>query len=713
MEGQRDRDLSELKDQLHRERKASSEQQAAALEAQRKVQSLQEGDMLNTDKLREAKDLLAHLKTNSEAERRRWDEEIDGMRRQHIRDMEAQRKDIESRLETERKSVGSRDDQLAKLRQQLNSAEAGLRSTVKELEAEKVAFKIQQKAAKDETERKTELQKLFEKETGLKQDRVEEAHKLSRTLQNTLADKEKEISTLRSDLAHRQKLLEETGKSLKTAEDLAKGQTDRADTMAAEYRQVAELFGAREMLSTTFLATRHIREKLDEHSKTTHALAKAKAEIGTAESKLTSTQIDLDGVKKERDDLKSVVKEKDENLTRVREDLLNATRELRGLMIANEHVLQDKLRCDKTIENGDKKAKEQAKMIEVFEKAKGDTMKIESDAVRKWEAERDALEQSLVDLQASMEAKNECEIQHMVRKLDGLEKENREQNEWVDMCKELGKLWKIDVTNDPACVNKIYRKVEGAVEEAAALKAEHNALEDEQMRTDRLRGGMRGTHRDTGTLALKESQNYLPIVPTLAGGHGGGGGSGGGAPGSKVEYLMAELRRSTESMASTKRHFDDFKESVAKALKFAGRARKVDTTTILARITNLVSRAVAPLDARFDDLLTHPCAIKGKHSKHSSTKPCVSDPKVVKQLETVQKKLRSALETIEAQDMWISVMQAKLGGGEEDTGLKAENHELRSQLDSVRHHLLRDAGVRDEMVGLTSRSTSHRRHPVL
>jgi len=490
LEGERDREVADLKDQLHRERKLCNEQQTAAIESQRKYQKVQEAEVLNHDKLRETGDLLAHLKKSTESEKRRWNEEMDGIRRQHARDMEAQRKDLESRLETERKTVNSKDDVLTKIRQELSTAESTLRSTVKELEAEKQSFGIQKKAAKDESERKAELQKMFEKETGLKQDRVEEAHKLSRTLQNTLADKEKEISELRSDLAHRQKLLEETAKSLKTTEDLAASQTDRADSMAAEYREVAELFGAGQLLSTTFLATKHIREKLDDHSKTKHALEKVKAEKTTCESKLAAVEIDLEGRTRERDDLKSIVKSKDENLTRVREDLLNATRELRSLMIANEHILQDKIRADETIKVHDERAKELNKTISEFESAKKDTMKIESDAVRKWEAERDELEQQLVDLQASLEAKNECEVEHMARKIGGLEKENREQNEWVDMCKEIAKLFGLEKefkASDPQMVNKIYRKVEGTVEDAAAMKAEYEELEEERIRIDKLR----------------------------------------------------------------------------------------------------------------------------------------------------------------------------------------------------------------------------------
>lgn len=359
-------------------------------------------------------------------------------------------------------------------------------------------------------------------------------------------------------------------------------------------------------------------------------------------------------------------------------------------------------------------------------------MKIESKAVRQWEAERDELEQQMVDLQASLEAKNECEVEHLVGKIATLEKENREQHEWVDMCKEVSKLFKMDkdFNNDPQTVNKLYRKVEGTIEDAAAMKADYDEMESERIRLQKLQKSFGAGHSNTGgILALNQGANTLA---SFTGGAGGGGGD------SKTEYLKQELRRSTEAMASSKRRFDDFKEAIAKALKFAGRARKVDQTTILARITNLVGRAVAPLDARFDDLLAHPCskqsgkAAKGGKAGHrtkAGEKGCASDPKLVKQLERVQKKLRSALETIEAQDMWISVMQAKLGSGEEDGqgGLREENHELRSQLDSVRHHLLSATGVQETELGiggglagssvlgssmLGSRSRS-RKHPIL
>jgi hypothetical protein len=131
-------------------------------------------------------------------------------------------------------------------------------------------------------------------------------------------------------------------------------------------------------------------------------------------------------------------------------------------------------------------------------------------------------------------------------------------------------------------------------------------------------------------------------------------------------------------------------------------ARKVDMTTVLTRIHNLVSRAVAPLDGRFDDCLAHPCKVASLSSSSSrarisgsssrgGNKPCQTEPKLVKKIEQVQKKLLAALQTIEAQDMWISVLQQNADGEDDDgaeTVLSLENRELRGQLDSVRHHLL-------------------------
>merc|ERR1719313_1746523 len=120
-------------------------------------------------------------------------------------------------------------------------------------------------------------------------------------------------------------------------------------------------------------------------------------------------------------------------------------------------------------------------------------------------------------------------------------------------------------------------------------------------------------------------------------------------------YLKQAVRKATEAMAKAKHDLNDFKEAVAKALKFGNRARKVDVRTILARVNNLVSRAGVPLDGRFDALLED--SKRGNTGKLSTAKQATQTEK---KLEKVQKKLRDALQTIEAQDMWIAVLQTKV-----------------------------------------------------
>lgn len=75
---------------------------------------------------------------------------------------------------------------------------------------------------------------MFEKETNLKQERVEEAHKLTRTLQVTLNEKEKDLTKLRSDLLQANQRIEETERSLKTATDMSSSERDRAEKITRE-----------------------------------------------------------------------------------------------------------------------------------------------------------------------------------------------------------------------------------------------------------------------------------------------------------------------------------------------------------------------------------------------------------------------------------------------------------------------------------------------
>jgi hydroxypyruvate isomerase len=248
--------------------------------------------------------------------------------------------------------------------------------------------------------------------------------------------------------------------------------------------------------------------------------------------------------------------------------------------------------------------------VDELEQAKSDTASVEIEAVRAWEKERTSLEQQLCDATAALEAKNECEVQQMDKRCRRLEEKVREANEWVDMGKELYEtVFKLDgFAKDPHCVNKLYRKVTALSEDHSQLVVDFESLETDHARLERLQaasavavrtastsgcprcagGGLGGgtTHnvRTTADRIFDKLDRNADGVVTrgemrgFVAGAGGGvsavdrlldaGGAGADISAGKAEYLAGELRRSTQAMASAKRKFDDFKEAVAKALKF-------------------------------------------------------------------------------------------------------------------------------------------------
>lgn len=237
------------------------------------------------------------------------------------------------------------------------------------------------------------------------------------------------------------------------------------------------------------------------------------------------------------------------------------------------------------------------------------------------------------------------------------------------MCKELARLLDVDFRqSSPQSANLLYRKVEGLVEDERKLRRSQESM---KLELEHYKKHNRIAPNVTSSLPLYRTTD--DIIPA---------GTQSSSAVAEMEFLKSELRKSTEAMARAKKQYNDFKEAVAKSLKFGTRARRVDMGTILARVNSLMANA--PTDPRFDHLLQNPSKLKdktgGRHGKDAKDKL----------LEKVQKKLRAALETIESQDMWIAVLQAKIGETEMTGSLQAENIHLRDALSSMKHHLHHD-----------------------
>jgi len=401
-------------------------------------------------------------------------------------------------------------------------------------------------------------------------------------------------------------------------------------------------------------------------------------------SKGEKDKLDKEQAIKERDASQKSVDELKQKLTEVRHELLSVTRELRCVMVNNEHVLEEKSRADDTIKDLNETIKTLRKDIEDLAKAKAAMAAVETTAVAKWEKERDRLESEMSGMRAALENKNDCETAHLSKTISKLEAELQRQHEWEDMCKELASLLDIgksdfDVKKAPESANKLYREVEGMVEEVARLKKEvkkAKATIDE----------------------LKSAHMVASMGASMGGGMGGGmacpppcsgqRGFEADTDSSHLNYLKCELRRSTEAMASAQEKFSRFKESVAKALKFGKRSSKVDAASILSRINNLVTRIACPLDSKFDSVLH----IGGRCcSKSKTTARLTGDhARTGRTLEKIQKKLRAALETIEAQDMWVSVLQAKLEGKTEVNDWGTKSCRARDNMQNAKVVLLED-----------------------
>lgn len=491
----------------------------------------------------------------------------------------------------------------------------------------------------------------YQKVSKKKEERIEELAKTVRVLQKTQEEKDQAMGNLKEKKELMQARLDLLEKNLDEQTKMAKDGHERADSTTKAYQEIAHLFGAENNLCSTFLATKFVREKLEDHRKTEHELSKEKNNLAEEKSKYEKEKLEKEQAVKERDTLSKTCNELKQKLTEVRHELLTVTRELRCLMVNNEHILQEQERCNDTMKSKDSTLKDLREKIEKLEKAKAAMASVESEAIGKWEKERERLENEAAGMRAALENKNDCETTHLSQTITSMEHDMQKQHEWVDMCKELGKLLDVDIDlkKGPESANKLYREVETMVELKASLKKDIKSAKSHihELKCAAIVASQ-GGHHHGGSHHIVTQPSHVSHSQ--------------GEDSSHLHYLKAELRRSTEAMASAQERFCKFKESVAKALKFGKRASKVDATSILARINNLVMRVATPLDSKFDSVLHvgGRCCARSK----TTTRLTGDHSKTARVLEKVQKKFRAALETIEAQDMWISVLQAKLEGSD-------------------------------------------------
>lgn len=498
-----------------------------------------------------------------------------------------------------------------------------------------------------------------------------------KNLEATINEKEKELARLKSELEFKNRQVEDAdkyNKSLCAAKDEFES---KAIKYQKEYQSIAEMFGADLLTSTSFMSIRLIQEKLENHRKASHELVKAKEEVKDEQAKLKKAEAAKDAMETDRNRFEKAYQATEHKLAHTQREFLNTVKELQALMVSKDLDTKQILGLTGRIEELEKKLKKKDESIADLEKEKVDMKTVESEAVTAWDDERRLRECETQELVRGLECTKEHEISQLVQKIDRLKEQLKAKHEWVDMGREIGKLVKVkDVDeSDLAKISSIFKKVVEAIDEATSQKRHVIELEHQiEMLKHQVNCGASAKPRSFtsslhGNSGFPTSlQQSLPpqyssglLQQTSHSMHGSelSFEAGDVESAQMSDYLKKSVRKATEAMAKAKHDLHDFREAVAKALKFGNRARKVDVRTILARVNNLVSRAGVPLDGRFDALLEEPK--KGKTGKPSTAKEAI---KIEKKLEKVQKKLRDALQTIEAQDMWIAVLQTKAGDRE-------------------------------------------------
>lgn len=558
-----------------------------------------------------------------------------------LHEKERARKDIE-RMQTTRDQL---DAMLSDTRKQLEEVEQ--RASV--LASETTSLGTQAKG-------KSDLIMLLEEEAKAQKQRLAQATELTAELRKELLTVEAACEEQKKATEAETARADDLNKRLETTEALRKETAEKHDSLRKLYDDVADRVGASEVQKSMGLVHVRIDEVLADKTSGQKELLEAQRVSGLGELAKQTLELQLKQAQAEVQAYKDAAAAKDTELSELRTELLDGTRQLRELTLTHDAVHREKYYQDERAHQLTEQIAQKEAQLEAM------TRQLEQ-AAQQETVNTNELRRSLNRLQTD----RDLEVSRLQQSLQASESTQQ----YADLCRRIGHLLSVDPTTTPAVhAQRLYSEVE-------RLYREHR----EHIELARTSGGGFGGLGGTGGAAA--AHNGVGGVDTL------GQTAWLGGPdemsGGNASALKTELRENEERWIKLRVEYDSFRREVARCLE----VDELDADVLVDELRSHVKRHKHGHGHHHAHGHTEH-KDKGKTKKHGSKDHGSSHhhhphPDTTghddhhesrnhrghhhhhhhhneHDYQKLKKKLTTALQTIESQDLWIELLNRKLGG---------------------------------------------------
>ena len=664
-------------------------------------------------------------------ERRSKDDAIGTSQSQHTRALEALRREHDAALTSERARIAQLEEERRRLSKEVNELQTASRASIAETEGKRMAAEAEAKAKAVECDRKEELRALFEKESKLKQERVEESMKLLSTVQGQLNDAEGTVRRLTSELEVNARRVAELEKSMAAAEQIIVEERSGKEAFRESYEAIGAAVDASGAQVRAKTVLNKVHALVEELRQAQHEAVKQEHSYQEVHLEANGARLQVERSMRERDEAMDTLRAREDDLAATREELLNMTVELRTMIDRDMAVAREQETMANVVRDLEQTIADRDHRIEQMQCDNEESLRREAELSARFVEERGAIERDLGRTAADQLRAHRDEVDDLRRQLADAEqaryalgREAEDTSKFAQLGLDLCRLLRIESGRSAAAVgNDVYRAVEALQRDLDAYRAGGAALGATQWVGP---GGQRALPAPSAVQAAASQQAFSAIdrnhdgvvdrrefkdaaravggehaaaradrVFTAMDANGDGvvdaaefaqaQGLAPAAPddGGMLQWYKDELRRSEERHARTKQSGESFKRDVAEVLKFGHtEGTRIDATMLLTRIRKLMS-APTPLQKKLDASLRSAVVGAAPGSPRSA--------KSAKVLETLQRKFRLALETIESLEEMVEWLKAKLRtGAAPDVGLAAENDELSREVARLKGQLFAD-----------------------
>lgn len=552
-----------------------------------------------------------------------------------------------------RQEARTRDTQLSAMQEQLRGEVERMRSQAEHLEAQRrecddLRTKLQ--AAHDKVEagssqasRRDELVKLLETDIGHKQQRLEQSERLVLSLQNQVTEKDLAVQKWQAEAEARGRMAADWEAQARKYDALRVDMEQRLEKTRASYAELCDVIGAADVQRSAYGgASGRLREILALESKLRQEVQEAQQMAELRQYELNNKNMALEQHKAEAARLQEALRSKDAEMNSLREELLTRTRDLRSITSnqssfeRDERTRADQLsRMQALVEQRDHQSQDRERAFQA---------QSQRDQAALLEARNDSLR---------MQTEHARTVAGLQQRIGELEQQSRVENDYVEACRRMGRMLCVDPTTTPsAYANDIVVAVERVLRDLEQL---------------RLRGAPAAGAAAAVGYAFHPHPPAHPQPPSYGMYMVGGGdalnrSTAAGlpkAPGGAVDadWLKAQLMESEQRFVKAQVRHDSLLRDLARELRMADMR---DADLLLAEVAKLAKSRSSTSAGRAP---VPPSTPPTAHKRPGTAATLRLGPAGGERTATeLQRQLAAAMSTIESQDKWIALLNARIEG---------------------------------------------------